>query len=101
MQPLQQDIHKLCTPHKLRTARGMTPAAAPNLIWMHSRLVSKSTDKGSEEHRGSEARDEQLPDLSWGVAVMLVESVNIRALQPVTHCSTAERSWHGAVAGCL
>mmetsp|Transcript_26350 Transcript_26350/g.64720 ORF Transcript_26350/g.64720 Transcript_26350/m.64720 type:complete len:294 (+) Transcript_26350:791-1672(+) len=47
-------------------------------------LVSHGTHDGAEDHRRPEAGDEELADVAGGVPVVLVQSVHVGALKPVT-----------------
>ena len=50
-------------------------------------LVGEWSDDGAEEHGGSEAGDEEAADVALVEAVLAVEVVHVRPLQPVPGCT--------------
>jgi hypothetical protein len=57
-----------------------------------ARLVGEGADDGAEDHGRAKARDEQAADVPAVKAVVLVERVHVRALQPVARCARTLRS---------
>jgi len=57
-----------------------------------ARLVGEGADDGAEDHGRAKARYEQAADVPAVKAVVLVERVHIRALQPVARCARMLRS---------
>ena len=51
-----------------------------------ARLVGEGAHDGAEDHGGAEARDEQAADVAPVKAIVLVQRVNVGALQPVAGC---------------
>lgn len=54
------------------------PLAAP--------LVGEASDNCPDDHGGAESRDEEAADLASVVSVVLVESVDVRTLEPISRC---------------
>lgn len=67
----------------LRFAQAKDVSPRPGRV--HS--VGEGPNKGAEDHAAPEARDEELPNLPGVITVVLVQSVHVRALQPVSGCT--------------
>lgn len=57
------------------------------LRWLHRSLcVRQRADHGAKDHRRPKAGDEEAANLADAVPIVLVQRVNVRALQPVPGC---------------
>jgi hypothetical protein len=58
----------------------------------HSLLVSGSARECPKEHGGREARDEETANVAHIIAVVLVQAIDVRTLEPVPSCKGEVRS---------
>lgn len=70
-------------PTSTSTRKRQHPQAAAS----HSLPVSQGTDDCAKHHTGAEASNEQLADVTTLKAVVLVQGVDVGALQPVAGCA--------------
>ena len=56
------------------------------------RLVGKGADDGAKHHGGSKASNEEPPNVSAIEAIVLVQGVHVRPLQPVSGCADSSVS---------
>lgn len=66
--------------------KGQEVPARPSASLARSLLVGQRAYHGAKHHGGAKAGDEQFADVAHTEAVVLIQRVHVRALQPVAGC---------------